>query len=271
MKTARIKPPSMILIPAGKFFIGTSEEQIEYMLRNYTWADDWDEGDLFQVEQPYHSLILPAFEIARYPVTNEEYHIFVWETGYRVPKGWLGFSYNEEEVNHPVVGVSRDDAAAYCSWVTGKLAGQVASPYATGPYRLPSEAEWERAARGQDKRIYPWGNDFDPWRCNTKESCKGGTTPVGSYSPSGDSPWGLADLVGNVWEWTCSTLRSYPYQSNDGREDLQSRDVCVIRGGAWYYSHRLARCSAREGVLPGYTSNSLGFRLARTFEAVRRG
>jgi formylglycine-generating enzyme required for sulfatase activity len=254
----------MAAIPAGKCLMGTSDELVDYMLRNFTWADDWDEGDLFQVEQPFHSLILPAFEIGRFPVTNDEYYQFVWEAGYRVPKGWLGFKYNEEEAANPIVGVSRADAMAYCKWLTEKMAVQGSPHGAHGPFRLPSEAEWERAARGNDARIYPWGNDFDPWRCNTKESCKGGTTPVGSFSPSGDSPWGIVDMVGNVWEWTNSTLRSYPYDPNDGREDVKSQDVCVIRGGAWYYSHRLARCSSREGALPGYTSNSLGFRVARS-------
>jgi formylglycine-generating enzyme required for sulfatase activity len=263
-KPVRIKLPDMIAIPEGDYPIGTSDDQMAHLLRVEIWADEWYARDMFLVEQPYHLLHLPAFEIGRFPVTNAEYHQFVWATGYRRPRTWMGLHYREDEASHPVAGVSRPDVLAYCKWLNEQMAA-MKMPVPPGThYRLPNEAEWECASRGEDDRIYPWGNDFDPWRCNTSDSAKGGTTSVGTYSPSGDSPWGVEDMAGNVWEWTCSTLRSYPYEADDGRENLQSPDVCVIRGGAWYYSHKFARCSAREGVLPGYTSPSLGFRLCRT-------
>jgi formylglycine-generating enzyme required for sulfatase activity len=151
--------------------------------------------------------------------------------------------------------VARADALEYCRWLHAQ----------TGlAYRLPTEAEWEQAARGDDGRIYPWGNEFDPWRCNTVESGKRRTTEAGEYSPAGDSPFGLADIAGNVWEWTSSKLQPYPYRPEDGREDPRGSGKFAVRGGAWYYSRKLARCSSREGVLENYISPALGFRLART-------
>lgn len=258
---SRLKLPGMIRIPAGEFLMGTSDEQVEFLVQREEWAEEWYAQDLFLSEQPQHLVSLPEYELARYPVTNADYSLFTWETGYRLPRFWLGFTFSEEEVDHPVVGINRVDALAYCEWLSDKAGAQAGR----SAYRLPTEAEWEQAARGSaDDRIYPWGNTFDPWRCNTVESGKRGTSPVGSYSPGGDSPWGVNDLVGNVWEWTASTLRAYPYQPDDGRQNLDSPDVCVIRGGSWYYSRKLARCSAREGVLPNFVSPALGFRVART-------
>ncbi len=257
----KVKPPELILIPEGDFIMGTSDDQIRTLvIQEEDWALEWYEKDLFQIEQPQHIVHLPAYEIARFPVTNLEYHQFVWETGHRVPRGWIGFHYPESAANHPVVGISLNDALAYCQWLTERCKGQISG----GAFRLPTEAEWERAARGSDDRLYPWGNGFDPWRCNTAESGKRNTTAVGEYSPGGDSPWGVADMAGNVWEWTGSLLKPYPYRSQDGREDVKSKGEFAIRGGAWYYSHRLARCSAREGALPDFVSPALGFRLART-------
>jgi formylglycine-generating enzyme required for sulfatase activity len=249
------QPPDMILIPEGNVLMGTSTVHVRYLLSTEEWAEEWYSHDMFRIEQPQHTILVPAFEIARYPVTNAEYHLFVWETGYRVPRFWTGFRYEEELANHPVVGISRVDALAYCEWLSREVGMK---------YRLPNEVEWERAARGDDDRIYPWGNTFDPWRCNTSESGRRATVEVGSFSPGGDSPWGVNDLIGNIWEWTSTILRAYPYDPNDGRESLSSTDVCVIRGGSWFYSRKLARCSAREGVVPTYVSPSLGIRLAKT-------
>jgi toxoflavin biosynthesis protein ToxD len=259
-KNAVAKPPEMLPVQAGESTMGIGDDQIWHLVRIEDWATEWYDKDLFMVEQPQHTITLPAFEMAHYPVTNMEYHLFVWTTSYRVPKGWLGFHFPEDQANHPVVAVSRLDALAYCDWLNQKL-GMKDPAHA---YRLPTEAEWEKASRGVDTRLYPWGDEFDPWRCNTVESSKRGTTANGEYSPSGDSPFGCADMSGNVYEWTNSLLESYPYDPNDGREALRGVGRYVIRGGSWYYSHKLARCTAREAVVSTFTSPSLGFRLART-------
>jgi toxoflavin biosynthesis protein ToxD len=250
------KPPEMIQIPAGVVIMGTSSAQVRALLEKEEWAEEWYEGNMFQVEQPQHRPFVPAFEMARAPVTNGDYHIFTMETGYRIPRGWLGFHPSEEELNNPITNVSRIDALAYITWLNHQLEGM--------PYRLPTEVEWERSARGDDDRIYPWGNDFDPWRCNTLESARRATTVIGSFSPSGDSPFGVTDLAGNVWEWTSTLLKPYPYEPQDGREELKGDGVCVVRGGSWYYTRKLARCSCREGILATFTSPALGFRLARS-------
>lgn len=254
--TSRIKLPVMITIHPCEFLMGTSDDDImRLQLKERDWAYDWSDNDLFDTERPQHMVHLPAYEIAKNPVTNAEFHYFIWDTGYRLPKGWVGFSYPDETGPHPVTGINKIDAEAYIGWLN-KRTGLV--------FRLPNEAEWEYAARTEDGRIYPWGNTFDPWRCNTQESHKKGTTPVGNYSPGGDSILGAVDMVGNVWEWTSSIMMPYPFDPNDGRQEQRLDAKYVIRGGAWYYSRKLARCAAREGMLPNHMSPSIGFRLART-------
>ena len=141
----------------------------------------------------------------------------------------------------------------YCSWLS-QMTGRL--------YRLPSEAEWEKAARGTDGRIYPWGDEPpDERRCNFGMNV-GGTKPVGRYSPQGDSPYGCADMAGNVWEWTRSLYKDYPYDPEDGREDLEAdhRVLRVLRGGA-FYEVWFVRCAARLGIFPNDRSGYYGFRL----------
>lgn len=250
-----VNPPKMILIPEGMFIMGIADEQVRQLVIKEDWATEWYTKDLFLSEQPQHMVSLPAYEIGRVPVTNQEYHQFAWSSGHPLPRDWIGFHYPEAMAAHPVVGITKSDALAYCQWISAQTRMN---------FRLPTEAEWERAARGVDTRLYPWGEEFDPWRCNTDEGGKRETTEVGVYSPSGDSPWGVADMAGNVWEWTASLLQPYPYNPNDGREDPERKGRAVIRGGSWYYSRKLARCTAREGALHTFTSPALGFRLART-------
>ena len=240
----------MVTIPAGEFWMGTSYRQIEYMLDHEAWADDWHDQEMFQGEQPYHKVDLPAYEIARCPVTNFEYHIFVWESGYKAPKTWIGFHYIEEEAFYPVSGISREDALAYCEWLQKALIKATGEEPANFKYRLPTEAEWERAARGEDDRIYPWGNDFDPWRCNTADSRLGGASQVCCYSPSGDSPFGVADMAGNVWELTNSILRPYPYKPDDGARNPAFRTFAPfvaapgITAISWPAAPRARACCA---------------------------
>lgn len=256
-KRGELPLPTMVTIYAGKFIMGTSEENIQHLYLREDWVMDWFDGDLFMSEQPQHKLYLPKYEIGKHPVTNEEYHQFTWDTAHRLPRGWVGFSYPEGKDMHPVVGITLNDALAYINWLNTKTKKQ---------YRLPTEAEWERAARWIDGRMYPWGNVFDTWRCNTDESGIKNTTMVGIYSTSGDSRDEVADMVGNVWEWTKSQFKPYPYDPNDGREEYNRKEKYVVRGGAWYYSRKMARCTAREGVNPDYNSPALGFRLAHSID-----
>ena len=149
------------------------------------------------------------------------------------------------------MSVTWHDAVAYCQWLSQKT---------EKPYRLPSEAEWEKGARGNDGRIYPWGNQWDAKRCNSEEGGKGDTTPVGAY-PQGASPYGLLDMAGNVWEWTLSVYKGYPYDPEDGREDLEAEGLRVLRGGAFRYSRRLGRCASRVGIDPYRRYWHYGFRV----------
>lgn len=251
-------PPRMIFIPHGNVILGTSQKQVMNLIETEEWAEEWQEKGHFRIEQPQHIVEIPGFEIAAAPITNAEYNLFVWETNYKPPKYWFGFKFPEGLGDHPVVGVTKEDAEAYIQWVNSELKTN---------FRLPTELEWERAARGDDARIYPWGDVFDPWRCNTLESGKKLTTPIASYSPGGDSPFGVTDMVGNVWEWTSSYLDPYPYKSHEIQKSAgDNQSKCVVRGGAWYYSRKLARCSVREGVISSFQSPALGFRLARSLD-----
>jgi len=226
--------PEMVLIPAGDFLMGSDPSVDKYA------RDD---------EQPQHTLYLPDYYLAKTPVTNAQYAAFVEATTYhRQPGGWEHGKPPSGKEDHPVVWVSWHYAVAYCNWlaeVTGR------------PYRLPSEAEWEKGARGTDGRIYPWGNQWDAKRCNTREGGKGDTTPVGAY-PQGASPYGLLDMAGNVWEWTRSIHKSYPYDPDDGREDLEAEGDRVLRGGAFRNRRWYVRCACRIRYYRGWY---FGFRV----------
>jgi len=170
------------------------------------------------------------------------------------PRYWDDPAYNAP--SQPVVGVCWHEARAYCAWLTAQT-GQT--------YRLPTEAEWEAAARGLPDggkpRVYPWDGLFDSTRCNTFESHLRGTSPVGVF-PGGDSPDGIADLSGNVWEWTGSLYQAYPYDGRDGRENPESADRRrVLRGGSWLNNQDFARCAYRYYFDPDYRRDRLGFRL----------
>ncbi len=234
-RQGRILVPEMVTVGAGNFWMG-SDKRID---RD---AEDW--------ETPQHRLYLPAYRIGKYPVTNEEYAAFVSATGHREPRNW---EENRSKLEHPVTHVSWDDAVAYCRWLSEATVQR---------YRLPSEAEWEKAARGTDGRIYPWGNQPpDEQRGNFNDKLKD-TTPVGSY-PAGVSPYGCYDMAGNVWEWTSSRYEKYPYRADDGREDFNRKENerRVLRGGSFYYYRDFVRCAYRYWYNPDYRLRSFGFRL----------
>ncbi len=233
--------PEMVLIPAGEFLMGSDPAR--------------DQGTL-SFEQPQHTLYMADYYLARAPVTNAQYAAFVQATDRDPPRHWQNGKPPRGQENHPVVSVSWYDAVAHCRWlseVTGK------------PYRLPTEAEWEKAARGADGRTYPWGDRWDAARCNTKEGGKGHTTTVGAY-PLGASPYGLLDMAGNVWEWTSSLYWSYPYQATDGREDPAPPDSRVLRGGSWLNLYDSARAAYRRSYIPAYHSRIHGYRCCVSFD-----
>ena len=149
--------------------------------------------------------------------------------------------------DHPVVEVSWYGAKAYAEWAGG---------------RLPTEAEWEYAARGPDSFIYPWGNEFDCTRVNIGGDCDSyeRTAPVGSF-PGGASWVGALDMAGNAWEWVSTLYEDYPYDAADGREDLDADGRCVLRGGSWYHGYRNARSSDRYSLTPDSPWYPRGFRL----------
>ncbi|OQY99748.1 MAG: hypothetical protein B6D41_00770 [Chloroflexi bacterium UTCFX4] len=229
----------MILIPAGEFLMGSN-----------------DQSD----EKPIHKVYLDAFYISRYPVTNVEYKKFVDATHRTAPEHWQHGWFNKTiaipngQENHPVVYVNWDDAAAYCQWAGG---------------RLPTEAEWEKAAGWNDanksKRVYPWGDGFDSQKCNSSESGIYATTPIGKYSPQGDSFYGVGDMAGNVWEWVKdwyagNYYASSPFKNPQGPSSGQSR---VLRGGSFYSNQGGVRAALRDYGAPGSRFVNVGFRCAQ--------
>jgi formylglycine-generating enzyme required for sulfatase activity len=224
-----------VLVSAGKFLMGSTKE-------NKSAFDD---------ERPQHTVDIPYdYWIARYPVTNEQYNKYVKAKGISHPvSGW------ENKKDHPVFYVKWVDAMGYCNWLKSQLPSEII-------IRLPTEAEWEKAARGIDGREYPWGNTFDKNKCNSSEGGKGGTTPVGTYSSQGDSPYGCADMSGNVWEWTHSLKKAYPYNAMDGREYEQESTLRVLRGGAFSSYDSDLRCASRSRLNPlNWLNYFIGFRV----------
>ena len=162
------------------------------------------------------------------------------------------------KAEHPVVQVTWQDAQAYCQWLNQAHGGELPEGWV---FRLPTEAEWEKAGRGEYGQEWPWGNEFDPKKCNSSEGGANGTTPVGAYSPQGDSPYGAADMVGNVWEWTHTLYRNYPYQAKDGRKSKQGTNARVLRGGSFttIEGTRAAPPAARAPVRPSRGQSVFGW------------
>ncbi|MBE2202040.1 MAG: SUMF1/EgtB/PvdO family nonheme iron enzyme [Anaerolinea sp.] len=262
----------MVHVPAGEFLMGSGD-------------DDRAAG---KDEKPQQRLYLPSYYLDRAPVTNAQFRRFLEAGGYANPAYWAEaqaagrwqdgqyIDYNDKKwdrprywddaqwngATQPVVGVSWYEALAYARWA-GK--------------RLPTEAEWEKGARGTDGRLYPWSSEWAAARANTEEAKHKQTTPVGQYSPAGDSPYGAVDMAGNVWEWCSTRWRdeggkeyTYPYNPNDGREELGGGDDVgrVLRGGSWYNDQKLARCAARPWFRPWTGYDSRGFRCCATSSLV---
>lgn len=216
----------------------------------------WDDR-----QTPQHTVYIPYdYWIGRYPITVDQFTVFVDYIEANFPS--LDYFRRGSNVtrkgNHPVSNMSWDIAMSYCKWLNAMQGKELPKGFV---FRLPTEAEWEKAARGEFGFEWPWGNEFDKNKCNTEESGKDDTTPVGAYSPAGDSPYGAADMVGNVWEWTQSLNKDYPYDAKDGREDLQSRDRRVLRGGSFNSDLSRACCTFRSNQDPRTGSRYVGFRV----------
>ena len=220
----------MVLVPAGEFTMG---------------SNDW-----WPKSGPEHKKSVNAFYIDKYEVTNKKYKTFVDSAGYKPPDHWEGNKIPAGRENHPVVYVSWFDADAYCRW-TGK--------------KLPTEAEWEKAARGTDKRAFPWGDKFRRENANTPQLGKEDTMPVGSFE-KGKSPYGVYDMAGNVWEWTSDWF--LPYPGNTHPDENYGEMYRVVRGGSWY-DCTYYRCGISAPTYnriffnPSTRNNNFGFRCAK--------
>lgn len=236
--------PPVCDIPTGEFIMG-SDSRVD--------AASLDD------ERPQLSVTLATYQMTRFPVTVAEFSCFVHAGGNRPRRSLFGEHDWESQLHwldHPVGCISHADALSYIQWLR-EVTGM--------PWRLPSEAEWEKAARWHPTQhtayVYPWGNMFDKNRCNTHESGLGTTVPVGIY-PAGASPYGVQDLAGNVWEWTSSIYG--PYDSGyTGSDDAGREGDFVVRGGSWAYDARYARTAARLHLSSDTFYDYVGFRLVR--------
>ncbi len=292
-------PPAMVDLPGGTFVIGSTPDQAE--AAGLAWAQYWfDQGDAETAKEARtwpqdeindQPLTLARFALARYPVTNAQYALFIdaggynpnapwWDEAARTwlarndatteglqdwqrrdykdrPEWWDDTDVGIARPNYPLVGVSWYEATAFCRWLTHCLNDGYT-------YRLPSEAEWEYAARGLERRQYPWGEaEPDGERANYNR-LYGSTTAVGCFPP-GATAEGMLDLAGNVWEWTRSVYRPYPYDPADGREDAANpaRKFFTLRGGGWYDRSIYLRASYRLSGPPDHHYGHVGVRLAR--------
>src|SRR5262249_89412 len=228
--------PEWVTVPAGEFWMG----------------DDQGGGD----EKPAHRLFVPEFRIARTPVTNTQYQLYIQATGAEPPRYWEDGRPPKEGLNHPVVYVSWEDACRYCEWLS-KVTGK--------HIRLPTETEWEKAARGdKDRRVYPWGDEFDVTKCNSWELGLQGTSPVGLFV-AGASLYKCLDMSGDVWEWVQDWYVEGYYQRGSDRSltGPDRGEYKAVRGGSWLAEPRFVRVSFRFSFVPGYRDDDFGFRCAQ--------
>lgn len=232
-------PSGFVLIPAGPFWMGSED--------SYANFD----------EKPVHKVYLPPYLIEKTLVTNREYKEFVDQDHYLAPANWKNGSYPQGRGDYPVTFVSLANAKDYARFRRA---------------RLCSEDEWEKAARGTDKRMWPWGNTWDPRRANANYTV-GDTSPVNRY-PMGESPYGVLDMAGNVFEWTDTPYRPYPgntankarfysyrVDASGALHPVVGKSYYVLRGGSWKSDQYSARVSARNPTWPIYASDFFGFRL----------
>jgi formylglycine-generating enzyme len=284
--SSRNWPNEMIQVPAGVFLQGSTPADIAQFLTLCAQAQAGCQPNDFDDELPQHQVTLPTFWIDRFEVTNEEFQEFVNATGYRTTSEKVGVSlvlgsntphfvavegadwrYPEgpatsidDRMHSPVVHVSYEDAGAYCAWA-GK--------------RLPTEAEWEKAARGTNGRLFPWGSEWDWRRVHYTRTVTQTLIPTGARSVRSDelgrSPYGVADMLGNVAEWTADWYSPFYDVAMTNTQTLTrysnpvlDRNYRVARGGGWGTRAGYLHVAWRRAYLPGTTTNSLGFRCANS-------
>ncbi len=231
-------PEDMVLVPDGVFTMGSSDADIDWVVKTFfSESREW-----YLDETPQRRVYLGAFYMDKYEVTNEQYQRFLEAVPGREPKFWDNPQFSKPK--QPVVGITWQEAVEYCKW-KGK--------------RLPTEEEWEKAARGSDGRYYPWGNENDPILSNVRGMDDGYRypAPVGSI-PEGDSPYGISDLAGNTFEWTTDWY--LPYEGNQHENDMYGTELKVIKGGSWHSNMDLARSPIRGKAIPDQRHKYIGFR-----------
>jgi sulfatase modifying factor 1 len=265
----------LVLIPEGEFIAGgpgENEGQEGEFIAGESGDDEGQEvefligGSIDDEGQGKFKVILPAYYLAIHPVTNAQYKKFIDETRHRPPyranygpRVWWGNTFSADKADHPVVNVKWKDAKAYCKW-----AG----------LRLPTELEWEKGASGIDGREYPWGNDWDENKCRNFENYGSEETcDVWKY-PKGQSPWGLSQMSGNVWEWCEDWYESEAYaRYKSGNFKLPKRGSArVVRGGSWedhiqsefWCAERGSRYSLRFLGSDSRSGDLFGFRCAKS-------
>ena len=247
-------PQGMVRVPAGEFTMGSSEEDKSNHALSLGLPKPW-----YADEAPERRVNTKSYYIDKYEVTNRQYYIFCQATDHKPPRTWGGPRYPDGQGDYPVTRINFYDAAAYAQWV-GK--------------RLPTEAEWEKAARGVYGALFPWGNKFDPKAANISLSNKrkSNPRPVGSF-PRGVSPYGVHDMIGNVWEWVWDYY--LPYPGNDYRHPDFGEKYVIVRGlshmGVGHFPRDeygkvvalMARASYREKLHPFARKDDVGFRCVK--------
>jgi toxoflavin biosynthesis protein ToxD len=249
-----VEQPAMVDIPASDVEIGLQVSEVSQVLEqfsglglNRTWIEK---------ECPQHTVSQSAYRIARYPVTNAEYRTFLLESGHHeIPSSWYFRQFPQERSNHPVYTISPESADAYALWLAKRTGRN---------FRLPTEAEWEWAATGPDRREFPWGPDFDADLANTAETGLFNSSSVGVFV-GGESIFGLSDMAGNVEEYVSDNYDAYPGGSfvSDHLVEIHG-SYRVARGGSFARFRDLARTRRRHGHNPRSVTYAMGFRLAES-------
>lgn len=216
---------------------------------DFEMGDHFGDGDEVGDEIPVHTVFLDGYKISKYEVTFEQYEYFCRADGRTIPpdEGW-------GRGQRPVIHVTWEDAKGFCDWLSERTGKKIA---------LPTEAQWEKAARGTDKLKYPWGNTLPNCNLANYGTCEGKTMVVGSY-PDGKSPYGVNDMAGNVWEW-CKDLYDSDYYSKSPKDNPESYSggSRVIRGGGFSSKAGDIRCTERDSLSSANEKRYIGFRICR--------